>query len=305
MESFGQGGGKMKGELKMNFSKAVTEFEKLMQKLRVRNILYRTILRGRGVEFDSYREFGFDDDASMIDWSASLRANQLLSRTYVEERNLNVYFLVDVGNSMLFGSRDKLKAEYSAELVAALSHLILNAGDRIGLVMFGSGLSKVLYPSSKKTQFGLFMKFLKDSSLYGGGFDLNEAVDIVLRSSKSHYTVCVILSDFINLNSSNRRPLKLLGTRFETIAFMVRDYFDNHLPDTNYQFALQDPYSKKQLVLDPSIAIKRFRAKVLERKKFIKEVLGEANIDMLELNTEKPFIIPTAAFLMSRVGRKI
>ncbi|RMD46047.1 DUF58 domain-containing protein [Candidatus Pacearchaeota archaeon] len=294
-----------KGELKVNFSRAITEFEKLMQKLKVKNILYRTILRGRGLEFDSYREFTYDDDASLIDWSASLRANQLLSKVYIEERNLNVYFLVDVGNSMLFGSRDKLKAEYVSELIAALAHLVLNAGDKIGLIMFSDRLVKVLHPENSKTQFGLFMKFLSDSSLYGGGFDIGRALDFSLRSAVSDYSVFILFSDFINLGRVHEKPLRLLSSRFETMAFMVRDYFDDNLPDTNYQFAFQDPYSSRQIVLDPQIATRRFRESVLRKKAEVIGIFKSCGVDFVELCTSKNFVIPTAAFLMSRVGRRL
>lgn len=293
-----------KGKFNVNFPVAITEFDRIMQRLKLKKILYRIILRGKGLEFDSYRKFGFDDDASFIDWKASLRANQLLSRTYIEERDLNVYFLVDVSNSMLFGSRNKLKSEYVAEFVTALSHLVINVGDRIGLVMFSDSLVKVLHPSSKKTQFGLFMKFLSDPNLYGGGFDLDKVIDYVLKTVKSEYSVFFIISDFISLGESNQRNLRLLGTRFETMAVMSRDFLDENLPKTGYQFAFQDPYSKRQMVLDPEISSRRYRVKALEQKAKVKEIFENARIDVLELDIGKRFAVSTATFLKNRAGRR-
>ncbi len=63
-----------------------------------------------------------------------------------------------------------MKAEYAAEFVASLSHLVLGSGDKIGLVMFSDKVVKFLRPARTKNQFALFSKFLGDSSLYGGGF---------------------------------------------------------------------------------------------------------------------------------------
>ena len=83
-------------KLVVNFPRAVAQFEDAMQKFPVKKILYKNIFRGKGLEFDSYRTFEPDDDSSLIDWKASLRAKQILAKRYIEERKLNVYFLVDV-----------------------------------------------------------------------------------------------------------------------------------------------------------------------------------------------------------------
>jgi len=289
-----------KGKLVVNFPRKIAEFEGALRRFPVKKILYNVMFQGRGIEFDSYRNFSQSDDASLIDWKATLRSNTLLAKKYIEERNLNIYFLVDVSNSMLFGSGNKLKAEYAAEFVIALSHLIVNSGDKIGLVMFSDDVVKILHPSNSKNQFALFTKFLSDSSLYGGGFDLNKAVDHVLRSVKSSYTVFILVSDFIKTRKDCERTLHLMGTRYETLAVMVRDQMDEHLPNTGYQFAVQDPYSGRQMVLDPAIAAERYRKNVIRQKGLMKEIFQKSRIDLLELMTDKSFAIPTASFLKAR-----
>jgi len=293
-----------KNTFSVRYAKAITEFDKIMQRLNVKKVLYRTILRGKGLEFESYRRFGQDDDASFIDWGASLRSNELLSRVYIEERNLNVIFLVDVGGSMLFGSKERLKAEYAAEFVAALGHVVLNVGDRIGLILYNEDIAKVLPPSSNKTQMGLLMKYLSEPRLYGGGTSLNRAIDLALRITKSDYTIFFLVSDFLSLSTKEQRMLKLLGTKFETVGVMVRDYLDEHLPRPGFQFAFQDPATKKQIVLDPEIAARRYRENALKQKVFTRNLCKSCSIDLLELNTDSDFAIPTAIFLKNRVGRR-
>jgi uncharacterized protein (DUF58 family) len=288
------------GKFLLNFPRAVAEFEHAMQKFPVKNILYRNIFRGKGLEFDSYRVFEQDDDASMIDWKASLRANQILARKYIEERDLNVYFLVDVSTSMLFGSGSKLKSEFSAELVGAMSHLILGAGDNIGLVMFNDHVVKILYPNKNKNQFPLFVKFLSDENLYGGGFNLDNAITNALRTVKSPYTVFIIISDFINTKKESIDKLKLMSARFETIAVMVRDRMDEELPDSGYQLAVQDPYSGRQLLLDPHIAGERYKKNVIKRKNVVRTLMEDSGIDLVELVTDKGFVGPVSGFLKGR-----
>ncbi len=289
-----------KGKLIVNFPRAITEFNNAMQKFPVKKILYKNIFRGKGLEFDSYRTFNPDDDASLIDWKASLRSNQLLAKRYIEERNLNVYFLLDVSNSMLFGSGDKLKAEYAAEFVASLGHLILNSGDRIGLVMFSDKTKKFLHSSNSKNQFGLFTKFLGDSSFYGGGFDVESAIEQALREVKSPYVIFIIVSDFIKIKKSAVKSLKLMGAKFESVAVMIRDKFDEDLPDSNYQLTVQDPYSGRQMILDSNLAKEKYKHIAQSQKTAVKKAMRESGIDILELTTDKNFVVAVSSFLKSR-----
>jgi uncharacterized protein (DUF58 family) len=290
-----------KGELLVNFPKTVSEFENAMQKFPVKQVLYRALFRGKGLEFDSYRTFDATaDDASAIDWRASLRSNTLLAKRYMEERDLNVYFILDVSNSMLFGSGNKLKAEYVAEMVAALSHLVLNSGDRAGLIMFGGEIAKVLHPSSSRNQFALFAKSLSDSSFYGGDFNFDSAVEYLLEDIGSARAFVILISDFIKVKKSSERFLRLLGSKFETVALMVRDPMDERLPKTSYQLSVQDPYSGRQKVLDPAIAAEKFREMVVRQKSMIKELFKKSRIDFLELDSSKSFVIPVASFLKTR-----
>ncbi len=289
-----------KGDFLINFSRAVGQFENAMQEFPIKKLLYQSVFQGRGLEFESYREFMPDDDASLLDWRASLRANQLLARKYIQERNLNIYFLVDVSNSMLFGSNERLKAEYTAEVVAALSHLVLNSGDRVGIILFNEGIVKILRPNNSKTQFSLFMKFLSDPSLYGGGFDLKGAVEYAIENISSEYTAFILVSDFIRVNKNVERSLKLMGSKFETMALLVRDPMDDALPDTGYQMSVQDPYSGRQMVIDSSIAGDKFRQSAEKQKGVLKDLFKQSKIDVLELSTSEHFAVPVATFLKNR-----
>ena len=88
---------------------------------------YKSVFKGVGLEFEEYRRYeAGHDDAKGIDWKASLRASDLLIKTYIEERNLNIFIAVDVSSSMLLGSSKMLKYEYAAN-IAALSGTIAKA----------------------------------------------------------------------------------------------------------------------------------------------------------------------------------
>jgi uncharacterized protein (DUF58 family) len=291
---------------KIDYVNAINKFSSAMQKFPVKKILYRTLFRGRGLEFESYRSFQPDDDASFIDWKASLRSNTLLAKKYIEERDLRVYFFVDVSSGMLFGSGDRLKSEYAAEFIAALAHLVMEAGDMVGLVLFADGITKFVPPANGKKHFYMLTKILADPKNYGGDFVFDKPVDYVLKTVKTDYTIFILVSDFIRMRKTIGLPLKMLSSRFETLAVMIRDPMDEVLPNTKFQLSISDPYSDRQLILDTELAYEKYRESAFGQKKRVKELFSESNIDLLELKTDVDFYLTVASFLRSRArGQRI
>src|SRR3989344_6225949 len=137
-----------KATLNVNIADAITEFQSVMKEFRLRKDIYRIIFRGKGLEFEAFRDFTPDDDASDIDWKTSSRARKLLVKQYKEERDLKIMFLIDVGSNMIFGSGQKLKCEYITELVAAFSKLIMDSSDKVGFFLFSDELKHYIKPKS-------------------------------------------------------------------------------------------------------------------------------------------------------------
>ncbi|MFH1711546.1 MAG: DUF58 domain-containing protein [Nanoarchaeota archaeon] len=294
-----------KGKLRVDVGKAVSSFNKVVKEFKLRKTIYKTVFRGKGLEFDGYRNFDEAlDDASMLDWKASLRANNLLAKKYIEERDLSIYFVFDSSSKMLFGSGDKLKAEYASEVIIALSYLIINSNDVPSLIMFSDKLRKFIRPSKSRYQFSLLAESLSDASLYGGGFDMGSAIETSLKNIKAESPVVFLVSDFINIRKGFEKNLKLMSTRFETVALMIRDSFDDQLPNVNYQMSIQDPETGRQILVDPSTVAKKYQHLALNQKNAVKEIFKNTGVDLLELHTNEPFVIPLASFLRSRAERR-
>ena len=95
-----------KADLSPSHSKHnLSAHKSVLNKLLVGNL--ESDFKNRGFEFEDYREYTQNDDAERIDWKATLRANQLLVRQTTEEKSVNVLFMIDVSNSMLFRSEER------------------------------------------------------------------------------------------------------------------------------------------------------------------------------------------------------
>lgn len=288
-------------KLQIDFGAAVSQFEKAIRKFHVKKVVYQSLFRGKGLEFDGYRNFMSDDDSSMIDWKASLRGNKLLSKQYIEERDLNIYFVVDVSNSMLFGSGSKLKAEVAGEIVAALSHLIMGSGDNAGLVMARGETNNFVKASKAKNQMFLMVNYLSDVKQYGGGFNFENLIGFLLKTIPKG-SVVILISDFLHLGKNFEKGIKLLTTKFETLALMIRDPLDEELPKSNYQMVIQEPFSQKQILIDSDFAAESYKKNALLQKNMVKLKFSEAGIDLLELKTNENFLNPMISFIRNRAG---
>jgi uncharacterized protein (DUF58 family) len=92
--------------------------------------------RGEGLGFANLREYAVGDDPRRIDWKATARRAQLITREYTVERAQTVITLIDAGRSMtqLAATRSRFEHALSAALI--LTDIAANAGDRVGTLVF-------------------------------------------------------------------------------------------------------------------------------------------------------------------------
>ncbi len=291
----------MTKELQVNVKPLIKKMETVLQKLSEARIMskYRKIFKGKGLEFLEFREYRQDDDSSRIDWKATLKANKPLIKVFKEERDLDVYILLDVSNSMIFGSTEKLKSEYSVEIVAAISHIVLSTGDKAGLLMFSDRIKKVIPPINTNYQYYAILKACVDGNLYGGGLDFDMAIKYVMNIAKRE-SLLIIVSDFFGLNENWDNSLKIASIKFDVIGIMVRDIRDEELPRNIGKVLVKDPFSDREILIDPDLEAESYRAYTLEKKEQIKRVFTKYDSDFIEVKTNEDFVKPFLTLLERR-----
>lgn len=291
-------------KLNVNFPKTIARFESVMKRrLLVKTTLYKRIFRGKGLEFDSYRTYTENDDASLIDWKATMRARKLLIRQYTEERDLKIFFIVDIGDNMVFGSGENLKNEIAAEIAACLSHLIIISGDNVGFALYSNDIAKIRMFSPGIEQFYILEKNLKNPRIYGGKSNFKKILEFLIPRLKKVSAVFII-SDFIKMNDATLKLLKEFTMRYETIGIMVRDPVDVKLPDLKREVVVEDIYTGKQLLINPSLIRYKYERHALQQLRKVENIFKKTGSDILTIYTDKDFIMPLVDFLRFRVRTK-
>jgi uncharacterized protein (DUF58 family) len=291
----------MEKKLNLDIPGAVSEFEMLIKKVLPRNIMYKFLL-SKGLEFDGYRDYTQADEASNIDWKASVRGKRLLMRKYIEERDLKFMFIIDVSDNMVFGSTEKLKCEYAAELSAAVAHLMLTTGDRVGFVLFSNKVLEIRIPKLGTKQFDIFAHSLSDPLTYGGVSDLNKVLEELIETLDRSTSLVFLISDFVKVDENHKKNLETLANLFETVAVIIRDPLDKGFPALNKEVIIENPETGEKLLINPKVAKGVYERNALNQLNSVKQIFRDFNIDFLELLTDKPFSPEFAGFLKERIS---
>ena len=261
---------------------------------------YKSRFKGRGIEFQDYMEYISGDDASLIDWKASVRSNKILVREYTEERSIRIFFLIDVSNSMIYTTGRKLKSEFVGELITSLAFIMVKSADQIGFALFNDKIVTKAPILGGLVQYYKLIDTLINAENYGGGYDLNQALNFAFSYVRPK-SMIIIISDFIGLKSLDwQESIRANAKRFDILTFMIRDPADTTLPKSKRGIVLKDPFSNKKVRIYGERVRQRYEAYVKQQEKKIEEFFVNAGADFLRLDTSKSFVEPVIKFFRGR-----
>jgi len=260
---------------------------------------YKSAFKGAGLEFEEYRPYNaYSDDASRIDWKASKRVGETIVKEFKEERDVNVYFLVDSSSSMITGSTKSLKAEYVAEMISTLAKSVISVGDSVGLTMFSQGVKKEVRTGMGISQFYKIANELAKVSNYGGYSNVEKILEYAYRRYEGN-SLLIIFSDFVNKMNSDKF-LKLASRKFDVIFVMVRDPIDLNLPEGQGEVFLEEPSSGTTLLVRPHEIRKEFAREVAYDINRFEADAKKYHTDFLFLQTDKPYLKEIVKFFKRR-----
>ena len=259
--------------------------------------------RGQGMEFSGYREYqSASDDAGKIDWKASLRAQKLLVKQLDEDRNLQVTLLVDVSNSMLYGSKELLKAEIAAQVASTIAYPAIRAGDSVGLAMFSDEINKFSKPKLGLHQHARITNLLSKPEHYGGGFDLGAALTKSMGALQQR-GLLIIISDFIGLEDNWDQHLRVASQRYDLIGVMIRDPRDRRLPKRAGEYVLEDPYTQEKLIIDCAQYAEPYKEYVKQEEQTIFDRFYTSKNDIFSLEAGSDYRKQILTFFARRAAQ--
>ena len=261
---------------------------------------YRSRFRGGGIEFSEVREYSAGDDARRIDWNVSARYNDLFVKEFVEEKELNVYVIIDMSASNDFGFI-KTKKELGIEVAASLMFSAIKNNDRVGMGLFTNSLEKFVPARKGKKHMMQILQELLDYNPKNTNTDIFRSLS-ELQNNLKRRSVIFIISDFIS--ESFLKSLKILKFKHQIVLVNISDVHETEIPNIGHAY-LEDAESGEQILVNTSDKKFQEHYSILLKKTRDKNEyeIKKLGIDFLNLSNEESFDITFNRYIRNR-GRK-
>jgi uncharacterized protein (DUF58 family) len=226
-------------------------------------------------------------------------------REYHEDREVTAWFLLDLSQSIDFGSQQVKKRALSAEFVALLARLLTRHGNRVGAIFYGSAVDRVIAPANGRRQVLAILHAMqaRPPAAQGEGTRLDDLLESAFNFVRRRSLVFLV-SDFISAPGWER-PLVQLAQRHEIVAVRLHDPLESELPDLGL-LVFQDAETGEQLFVDTHDGSfrKRFMDAAERREAALRGALRDAGVDALELGTDADLVDTVMRFANLRKRKR-
>lgn len=262
---------------------------------------YRSVFRGRGMEFDEVREYQPGDEIRTIDWNVTARAGTPFIKRYCEERELTVLFLLDVSASGAFGTGEQSKLDVMVEMVALLMFSALKNNDKVGLLLFADDVQSYFPPRKGKGNVLRLIREMVSVEPVSRETSLDTALQFLNRVQKRR-SVVFLISDF--QTEASRQALAVSNGRHDLVSITVSDPREHELPDVGF-INFRDAETGEIIEVDTRHPRVRelFRKQAARRTADVSAGLRRVGVDELAISTTETYATSLRRFFESRERR--
>jgi len=266
---------------------------------------YRSVFKGRGMNFEEVREYQPGDEVRSIDWNVTAKYSEVHGAAYVkkftEERELTVMLVVDVSASGEFGSVHLSKRELAAEVACLFAFSAIRNNDKVGLILFSDHVELFIPPKKGRVHTLRLIREILYFEPKGRGTQPAEALDY-LNQVLHRRSVVFLISDFLTPDFS--RQLAVTSRRHDLIAIPIVDPREEELPDVG-RLTLEDAETGEQIEINTSDRATRlgYLKAVDQRTAERLRDFRRKRIDAISLKTDQDYLPALRAFFRTRERR--
>ena len=255
----------------------------------------RSAFKGRGMEFEEVRTYGFGDDVRDIDWRVTARKGDVYTKVFSEEKDREVYVVLDLSPYMLFGTKKELKSVSASKIASLLGWQSMANKDRFGLIIYDGVDTKVFKPQSNQKNLMAILKTISETSIKV----LEKAKDKIqpeanisdplqyLQYSVKNKAIIFVVSDFNNVSETALKTLIYLTKKCRVYCINVYDYIEEISPESG-EYKVE--YNGEKLVFNSSSKeFKRTYAQYFQKKrKGMDSFCKRFGCHYVNIRTDKP-----------------
>ncbi len=249
---------------------------------------FRSIFKGSGLEFDDVRPYQYGDDIRTIDWNVSAKGHGTFVKTFREEKEQTIFFILDVSASQNIGSLGKTKADIGKEICGVLALSGAKESSQIGLICYSDEREKFIKPAKGMGQAYEIIHALVHLVPKSTRTNLKKAIAFALNAIRRR-SVIIMISDFIDENYTHE--LKSLARRHDLVIIQINDKRETQLPKLGI-IPVRDNETQKTIWVNTSVG--GFRDTIarhqLERKQQLADFSRKHQINFITIGTDEDYV---------------
>ena len=250
---------------------------------------YHSAFKGRGMSFSEVREYQYGDDVRDIDWNVTARFNKPYIKVFEEERELTVMLLIDLSESLDFGTAKQTKRNMLTEIAATIAFAAIQNNDKIGVIFFTDRVEKFIPPQKGRKHILYIIRELLDFEPQNSRTDIAVPLQFLTNALKKRCTAFLI-SDFID-DSDYRNAMTIANRKHDVVAIQVYDRRLVELPRVGL-IRMRDSETGEELFIDTSSSKVQNAQKEWWRKQKAKveETLNRSRVDFVSIRTDGDYV---------------
>jgi uncharacterized protein (DUF58 family) len=249
---------------------------------------FHSIFKGSGLEYDDVRPYQYGDDIRTIDWNVTAKGHGTFVKTFREEKEQTVFFILDVSASEDIGNPGNTKADIGKEICGVLALSASKEAAHVGLICFSDVKEKYIKPIKGNLQAYEIINTLIKLKPQSLKTDLTKAIAFSLNAIKRR-SVVILISDFID--DGYFHNLKALARRHDLVVIHISDKRETRLPKLGI-IPIIDKETRRTLWVNTSFG--DFREKISERlitrKTELEKFSRKHQINFLSLDTDEDYV---------------
>jgi len=249
---------------------------------------FHSIFKGSGLEYDDVRSYQYGDDVRTIDWNVSAKGHGTFVKTFKEEKEQTIFFILDVSASQDIGSKGKQKLDIAKEICGVLSLSAAKEGSQVGLICFSDQKEKYIKPAKGPKQAYEIIHSLVNLKTQSTKTDLSKATLFTLNTIRRR-SVMIFISDFID--EGYLHNLKGMAKKHDLVMIRITDKRETNLPKLGI-VPVYEKENNKTIWVNTSFG--NFRSKIKSNYQKNQEELAtfakKHQINFISIDTEQDYV---------------
>lgn len=213
--------------MKLNYINKIKANISIYSNKKTTNILdgtYKSVYRGKSMNFENLRSYDINDDIKDIDWKSSARSGSLLVKQFIAEKKHNIMLIMDTGKKMEADTDlHENKKEIALFAAGTIGYLAIKNNDYVGMTFAKD--KKFKYNPFKYNLYNLEEYLCDyDKNAIKQDVDINELLDFVYKNIPKRMIIFII-TDINGIDTMKSNVLKKLNQRHDVLIININDNY--------------------------------------------------------------------------------